>query len=216
MTAQLITQLQAGQSIALISDAGTPLVSDPGVRLVQACHQAGVTVSPIPGPSAAICALSAAGLPADRFVFEGFLPAKPSSRQKHLQQLVEETKTLVFYEAPHRIVESVGDLAAILGPTRTVVLARELTKRYETVHHSTLSDLHQWLQADVQQQKGEFVLIVAGAAPKEVNIITSEAAHIFTLLRIELPLKQAAKLASQITGINRNQFYALGLKQEKE
>ncbi len=216
ISSALLKKLAAGENIAVISDAGTPLISDPGFRLVQACHQAGITVTPIPGPSALICALSAAGMPADKFIFEGFLPSKPSSRAKHLQTLAEETRTLVFYEAPHRILESVSDLAEAFGGEREVVLARELTKVYETIHHSTLSALLAWMQADHNQQKGEFVLIVAGAPPVDNQEISSEALQVFHILREELPLKQAAKLASRITGVNKNRLYALGLEQEGE
>jgi 16S rRNA (cytidine1402-2'-O)-methyltransferase len=211
----LISRLLSGTSIALISDAGTPLISDPGYYLVAACHQAEIVVSPIPGASALISALSAAGMPADRFVFEGFLAAKSGARRKQLEALSQESRTLVFYETPHRIVDSVADMIAIFGAAREVVMARELTKVYETIHRSTLGELSQWLQQDTQQQKGEFVLVIAGAPPQSNEEIPAEAVRIFHLLREELPLKQAAKLTSQITGIHRNQLYALGLAQEK-
>ncbi|OUD15473.1 16S rRNA (cytidine(1402)-2'-O)-methyltransferase [Thioflexithrix psekupsensis] len=209
----LTSRLLSGTSIALISDAGTPLISDPGYYLVAACHQAGIVVSPIPGASALISALSAAGMPADRFVFEGFLAAKSGARCKQLEALRQESRTLVFYETPHRIVDSVADMIAIFGAAREVVMARELTKVYETIHRSSLGELFQWLQQDTQQQKGEFVLVIAGAPPQSNEEIPAEAVRIFHLLREELPLKQAAKLTSQITGIHRNQLYALGLQE---
>jgi 16S rRNA (cytidine1402-2'-O)-methyltransferase len=211
----LIARLLSGESIALISDAGTPLISDPGYYLVAACHQAGVSVSPIPGASALISALSVAGMPADRFVFEGFLAAKSSARKKQLEALCQESRTLVFYETPHRIIESIQDMTAIFGEQREIVVARELTKVYETVYRNTLGELLLWLQQDAQQQKGEFVLVVAGAPPESNTEIPVEVVRILSLLREELPLKQAAKLTSQITGVHRNQLYALGLAQEK-
>lgn len=210
--AGLLTRLHNGEDIALISDAGTPLVSDPGYRLVAEAHAAGVRVVPIPGPCAVSTALSAAGLPADRFVFEGFPPPKTQARRKHLQTLAAESRTLVFYEAPHRIAECVQDLAEVFGGAREAVLLKELTKFYETVRRGPLQDLLAWLQAAPEHSKGEFVLAVAGA-PKaeEGEPIDPEALRILRILHQDLPLKQAAKLAAEITGIPKNKLYRAGL-----
>ncbi|MGP4846852.1 16S rRNA (cytidine(1402)-2'-O)-methyltransferase, partial [Marinobacter sp. 1Y8] len=161
-TPKIIEMIEQGHSVALISDAGTPLVSDPGYQLVQAAHEAGVTVSPIVGASAAIGALSVAGLPSDRFSFIGFLPAKTHGRQKQLSDLIARTETLIFYEAPHRIIASLEDMAAIFGADRAVTFCRELTKTFETVHKSTLGELVEFVKADDNQQRGEIVVVVAG------------------------------------------------------
>lgn len=209
----LLARLEQGESIALISDAGTPLVSDPGYRLVRAARAAGVRVSPIPGPSAPIAALSAAGLPTDRFVFEGFLPARSSARRKRLRELGMETRTLIFLEASHRIVSSLANLRDVLGPERKAAIARELTKTFETIHGDRLDRLCDWLMADADQRRGEFVIIVEGAAPPEESTAgDNEARRVLSLLLDELPLKTAARLAAEITGRKKNELYRLALK----
>lgn len=212
--ARVLELLTRGKSVALISDAGTPLISDPGFRVVRAVRAAGVPVIPVPGPSAVIAALSAAGLPTDRFVFEGFLPPRAAARQARLAEFAGETRTLVFYESSHRIVESVQDMAAVLGSDRRGVVARELTKLYEEIHDAPLGELVAWLTSDDRHQKGEFVVLVAGREGREEGA-TLAAEKILRVLLAELPLKQAAKLASEITGINKNELYqkALEIKQ---
>lgn len=206
-SAELVQRLRDGAQIALISDAGTPLVSDPGFRLVRAARAAGVAVSPVPGACAAIAALSVAGLPSDRFVFEGFLPAKSAARRAHLQTLLAETRTLIFYEASHRIVEALEDCAAVLGSERRGVVARELTKLFETVLDGSLGDLAALVAADPNQQRGEFVLLVAGAGDAADASRLAEGRRVFDLLRKELPPGRAAKLASEISGAPRRQLY---------
>jgi len=206
--AALLAELQAGHSIALISDAGTPLVSDPGYRLVDAALGAGVRVVPIPGPSAVIAALSAAGLPTDRFVFEGFLPAKTQARQQRLRELSRETRTLVFYEAPHRLFDMLADCAAVIGAERVGVLAREITKLHETIHRAPLGELHQWA-VERQQNRGECVVLVHG--DQRESVLGIEAEHALRVLLEELPLKQAATLAAKITGLKKNELYDLAL-----
>lgn len=207
--AQLLDHLLQGRSLALISDAGTPLVSDPGYRLVDAALAAGIRVVPIPGPSAVIAALSAAGLPTDRFVFEGFLPAKAVARCQRLEALVGETRTLVFYEAPHRVLETLEDMRAICGGDRIAVLARELTKMHETIHRAPLAELCDWVAADSNQQRGECVLLLRGA--EAGDDIAAEQQRVLRLLLDELPLKQAATLAAKITGGKKNALYELAL-----
>jgi 16S rRNA (cytidine1402-2'-O)-methyltransferase len=208
----LIDTLRHGRSIALISDAGTPLVSDPGYRLVRAAHQAGVTVSPVPGPSSLVAALSAAGLPTDRFAFEGFLPAKDSARLRALQGLATEPRTLVFFESPHRVLRTVADMVEAFGAERDGAIARELTKTFETIRAAPLGVLLDWLQADPDQQRGEFVLMVAGhrAAPADED--AAEAERVLRILLAELPVKQAAALAAELTGMARNRLYELALR----
>jgi 16S rRNA (cytidine1402-2'-O)-methyltransferase len=210
-TEQLLHRLQQGDNVALISDAGTPLVSDPGARLIQAAHQAGIKVVPIPGPSALITALSGAGFSAERFVFEGFLPPKTAARQRRLSALVQEERTLVFYEAPHRVLDSLADMAMIFGETRPAVLAKELTKIYETLYAATLQDLQNWLSAKPERQKGEFVLVVAGCPPPLSDALDPAATRVLRLLCRELPHKQAVKLAAEITGLPKNQLYTQAL-----
>ena len=206
-TPKIIEMIQQGYSVALISDAGTPLVSDPGFQLVQAAHAAGVTVSPIVGASAAIAALSVAGLPSDRFSFIGFLPAKTHGRQKQLTALKSAAETLIFYEAPHRIIASLEDMAAVFGGERQATFCRELTKTFETVHKSTLSDLIEFVKADDNQQRGEMVIVVAG-----YTIVQDEddlSAHDELLKRLldDLSVKKAAALAADITGVKKNALY---------
>lgn len=205
----LLAVLRRGESLALISDAGTPLVSDPGYRLVDAAWREGFAVVPVPGPCAAIAALSAAGLPTDRFVFEGFLPARSAARRARLAELAHEPRTLVFYEAPHRLLDTLDDLLAELGGERLVVLARELTKLHETIHRAPLAGLRDWVAADANQQRGECVLLVHGfEAPAGFD---GEAERVLRTLLDELPLKQAAALAARLTGRKKNELYELAL-----
>lgn len=208
---KLIAQIQAGQSVALISDAGTPAISDPGALLVNLAHEAGIKVVPVPGANAAIAALSASGLLMPRFLFIGFLPAKSGHRKQVLETLNDVPVTLVFYEAPHRVLESVTDFAATLGGERNVTFARELTKTFETIHQCKLSAAVAWLQADPNQQRGEFVLLVEGAQQAEEQEIGRDAQRTLEILLAELPLKQAVKLAADITGTKKNALYELAL-----
>jgi len=208
-SADLVQKMRNGAQIALISDAGTPLVSDPGFRLVRAAREAGIVVSPVPGACAAIAALSVAGLPSDRFVFEGFLPAKSAARRAHLKALSGETRTLIFYESSHRIVEALDDLAAVFGGDRHAVVARELTKLFETVLDGALADLTARIKADANQQRGEFVVLVAGAGDEADAARLAEGRRVFELLRKDLPPGRAAKLAAEITGAPRNALYAV-------
>jgi 16S rRNA (cytidine1402-2'-O)-methyltransferase len=207
---KVIALLQAGQSVAFASDAGTPAVSDPGALLVQAVRAAGLRVIPIPGASAAMAALSAAGLNDPHFLFYGFLPNKSAARRSALQSLASHPYTLVFYEAPHRIVECVADLCAVLGGARQVVLAREITKLFETIHACALSEAEAWLQSDSNQQRGEFVVLVSGAEPQPG--LSAETLSTLSTLLDELPLKQAVQLATKITGANRNELYQHALQ----
>lgn len=209
-SAGLVQKVREGAQVALISDAGTPLVSDPGFRLVRAAREAGISVSPVPGACAAIAALSVAGLPSDRFVFEGFLPAKPAARRAQLQALRGETRTLIFYESSHRIVEALDDLVAVFGADRHAVIARELTKLFETVLDGSLADLAARVKADANQQRGEFVVLVAGAGDDAAAARLAEGRRVFALLRNELAPGRAAKLAAEITGAARNALYRGG------
>jgi len=204
--AALLQRLQGGENIALISDAGTPLISDPGYVLVHEAQLAGIRVIPIPGVSALIAALSASGLPTDRFSFEGFLPAKGGARRKFLEALRQERRTLAFYESPHRILDSLTDMAGVFGETRQAVVARELTKTFETIRHDSLGGLLEWVRGDSNQQKGEFVILVHGSEETGEGI-DPEACRIAELLAAELPLKQAAALAAKISGEKKNTLY---------
>jgi 16S rRNA (cytidine1402-2'-O)-methyltransferase len=206
---RIVARLRNGEDLALVSDAGTPLVSDPGFRLVRAAREAGVKVSPVPGPSALIAALSVAGLPSDRFAFEGFLPAKASARRERLAALAGETRTLVFYESAHRIAESLADLRAAFGDERPAVVARELTKLFETVLDGTLAELHAKVEADNNQRKGEFVVLVQGNEDDEGAKI-AEGRRVYALLNAHLPPSTAAKLAAEISGAPRKALYGQG------
>ena len=213
----LIAKLQAGESLALISDAGTPLISDPGYRLIAAAHDAGIRVAPVPGPCAAIAALSVAGLASDRFHFEGFLPSRQGPRVARLSLLAEATPTLILYEAPHRIVETLEDLVATFGADRLATLAREITKTFETIKRATLAELLAWVMADSNQQRGEIVLVVAGAPERDAEDTRPLSAE--TILRVlvrELPVKQAAGLAAELMGLKRNGLYDMALKLKQE
>lgn len=204
--AQLVARLLAGESLALVSDAGTPLVSDPGFRLVRAAREAGVRVSPVPGACAAIAALSVAGLPSDRFVFEGFLPTKGSARRERLTRLAAEPRTLMFYESAHRIEESLQDLAAVFGAERRGVLARELTKLFETVLDGSLAQLAVQVAADPNQRRGEFVLIIEGAGD-DADAKVVEGRRLYAKLAEHLPPSTAAKLAADLSGAPRKALY---------
>jgi 16S rRNA (cytidine1402-2'-O)-methyltransferase len=197
----------AGENVALIADAGTPLVSDPGFRLVRAVREAGGVVSPVPGPCAAIAALSVAGLPSDRFAFEGFLPAKSAARRERMRALASEARTLIFYESSHRIAESLADAVTEFGAAREAVLARELTKLFETIIAAPLAEILSRVVADPNQQRGEFVLLIAGAAGEDADAQLAEGRRVFALLREELPPAKAAKLAAAITGAPRKALY---------
>ncbi|MCP3679234.1 MAG: 16S rRNA (cytidine(1402)-2'-O)-methyltransferase [Gammaproteobacteria bacterium] len=212
---KLIEQLQNGQSIALISDAGTPLISDPGYTLVSRAHQVGIPVSPLPGPCAAITALSASGLPSDRFLFIGFLPARHEARQKQLSALKSVNATLIFYESRHRIVDCLNDMATILGQQRLAFIGRELTKQFETVRQAPLAKLCDWLQQDNNQQRGEFVVIVAGADKQPTELDKARNLAILQPLLAELPLSQAVRLAAKISGCHKNRLYDLAITLKK-
>ncbi len=210
----LVRHMLAGRRIALISDAGTPLISDPGFRLVRATREAGVAVSPIPGACAAIAGLSVAGHRRIGFVFEGFLPTKSAARRAQLDSLRGETRTLIFYESSHRIVEALADLVGVFGGERRAVLARELTKLFETVLDGTLMELSVRVVADPDQQRGEFVLLIAGAEADADAARLAEGRRVFELLRRELPPGRAAKLAAEISGAPRNTLYETGAQIE--
>lgn len=211
-TAALVRLLLAGKCIALISDAGTPLISDPGLHFVRAAQLAGVRVVPVPGPCAAIAALSAAGLPTDRFSFEGFPPARAGARAAFLQQLNREPRTLIFFESPHRIVRSLEAMVAAFGGERPAALARELTKVFETIRRSTLAELCEWVrQQPASAVAGEFVVLVHGASTTAPAVDADEAQRVLRVLLANLPLKQAVALTAQITGHKRRALYQKAL-----
>ena len=210
----LIEKLQAGISIALISDAGTPLINDPGYHLVKACRENGIKVVPIPGACAAIAALSVAGLPSDKFIYEGFLPAKSKARQNSLASLITEPRTMIFYESTHRLLETLKDMQTIFGANKQIVLAKELTKTWETIVSFPVNELIDWLNQDASRQKGEFVLIVAGYIESNKDI-DPKAINTLKLLQKELPLKKAAAITAEIYGLKKNQLYQIGLNLEE-
>lgn len=203
---RLVERLRSGESLALVSDAGTPLVSDPGYRLVREVRAAGLRVSPLPGPCAAIAALSVAGIPSDRFCFEGFLPAKSAARRERLRLLGSEARTLVFYESGHRIQESLADFIEVFGPEREAVLARELTKLFETVLGQTLGDIQKRVEADPDQRRGEFVLVLRGASD-DGSAALREGRRLYEKLSKHLAPSQAAKLAAELSGAPRKALY---------
>jgi len=205
ITEKLIADLARGTSIALVSDAGTPLVSDPGYRLVRTAHRAGITVSPIPGASALIAALSAAGLPTDKFCFEGFLPAKRKARGDALAGLASESRSMVFYESVHRVTDCISDLVSAFGPDRAAFVGRELTKMHEQCVHGTLADIAEQLDSGAIAGKGEFVIIVAGASETAISSIDID--RLLVELADHLPGKEAARIIARATGEKRNALY---------
>lgn len=208
---QLLARMRAGESVALISDAGTPLISDPGFALVRAVRDAGFTILTVPGPCAAVAALSVAGLPSDRFVFEGFLPSKAGARRARLGELADETRTLLFYESSHRIERSVADIAKVMGHQRVVGLCRELTKLHEQSVVQGASELIDWLAGDDNRRRGEFVLVVAGAPAEERPAAEIDLDRLLAELLALTGTKQAAKAAARLTGLAPNQIYARAL-----
>lgn len=206
----LIEKLNSGLSIALISDAGTPLINDPGYHLVKACRENDIKVVPIPGACAAIAALSVAGLPSDKFSYEGFLPAKSKARQDYLTTLVNETRTMIFYESTHRLLDTLQDMQTVFGTDKQIVLAKELTKTWETIVSYPVNQLIYWLNEDVTRQKGEFVLIVEGHTKSDKDI-DPNVINTLKLLVKELPLKKAAAITAEIYGLKKNQLYQIGL-----
>ena len=210
ITGQLVAELKKGQTLALISDAGTPLISDPGFALVRAAREAGVPVMTLPGPCAAVAALSISGIASDSFTFIGFLPPKAQARRARLQTLATETRTLIFYESSHRILESVEDIAAQF-PQRKLCLARELTKLFEESITASAAEVFAWLQQDANRSRGEFVLVLEGA-PAEAQSDDAEAERVLRVLLKELGASQAAKLAAELTGRRKNELYAMANK----
>ncbi|MBY8243801.1 16S rRNA (cytidine(1402)-2'-O)-methyltransferase [Vibrio fluvialis] len=207
----LVEKLLAGQSIALVSDAGTPLISDPGYHLVTQCRQAGVKVVPLPGACAVITALSASGLPSDRFSFEGFLPDKSKGRKDKFMEIAKAERTCIFYESPHRITESLQDMLDVLGPERQVVLARELTKTFETIQGMPLGELIEWIEADDNRRRGEMVLLIHGYRDSAEDVLPEEALRTLGILTKELPLKKAAAMTAEIYNLKKNALYKWGL-----
>ena len=211
----LIERLKKGERVVLVSDAGTPAVSDPGAKIVDAVRNAGLNVVPVPGSSAAITALSAAGFPDDNFLFVGFLPTKNTQRKEALKNLTDTTATLIFYEAPHRIEETLNALAEIFEPTRRIVIAREITKLFEEIHRCTTGELLDWFKNDANHKKGEFVLLVEGAAPAS-DELNAESQRVLSILMEEMPVSAAASLAAKITGDKKNRLYELALQLKKD
>lgn len=208
----LVEKLTKGEDIALISDAGTPLISDPGFHLVRHCRQAGIRVVPVVGACAAIGALSCSGIASDRFCFEGFLPAKTKSRCDKLETLSEEPRTLIFYESTHRILDTLADMQKIWGSDRYIVMARELTKTWETIYGDTLGNLIEWLNEDSNRTKGEIVLIVEGKPETEEESFSPQAVKLFQLLTNEMPMKKAASIVAETFGYKKNALYQFGLE----
>lgn len=208
----LVGKLKQGSNIALISDAGTPLISDPGFHLVRQCREAGIRVVPLPGACAAITALCASGIASDRFCFEGFLPAKSKARKDKLENIAEEDRTLIFYESTHRILDTLEDMQAVLGEERYIVLAREMTKTWETTTGNTIKNLREWLLEDPNRTKGEMVLIVEGKPKSDNNDeISPQAVKALELIAEELPLKKAAAIVAELYGYKKNALYQFGL-----
>jgi len=206
----LLGRIHKGESIALISDAGTPLISDPGYLLVKTARSMGIQVAPIPGACAAIAALCASGLPTDRFAFEGFFPSQKSERKSRLELLQQEPRTLIFYEAPHRIVACLESIVEVLGADRPIVLAKELTKTFENFFSGAAQAASEWLQRDANHQRGEFVVLIQGAVVEKSSEISPEALRILTILREDLSPSQAVALTARITGEKKNKLKALG------
>ncbi|WP_422467772.1 16S rRNA (cytidine(1402)-2'-O)-methyltransferase [Endozoicomonas sp. ALC013] len=211
----IVRRMQAGETIALISDAGTPLISDPGFYLVRSVREAGFRVVPIPGACAFIAALSVSGLPTDRFYFEGFLPAKGAGRRKRIESLAAFSSTWGVYESPHRIMELLEDLATVLGGDRYIALAREITKTFETVMTGTVSEIQAVLQSDANQQRGEFVVLIEGYKEEEDSEISPDIAKMLQRLLQDLPIKKAAAVVADLTGLRKKDLYELGLDMKK-
>ncbi|MBX9813003.1 MAG: 16S rRNA (cytidine(1402)-2'-O)-methyltransferase [Burkholderiales bacterium] len=216
MVPQVLALLAAGRSVALVSDAGTPAISDPGAQLVAAAIAAGYRVTPVPGANAAVTALSAAGLATPRFLFYGFLPARAAERKRELAELRNLPYALVFFEAPHRVVDSIADLHAAFGDARRIVIARELTKMFETMHACALAEATGWIEANADRRKGEFVLILDGRPVTRDGEEQVQAQRVLEVLLAELPLRQAVVLATKITGGKRNELYDLALRLKGE
>ncbi|MDP5254536.1 MULTISPECIES: 16S rRNA (cytidine(1402)-2'-O)-methyltransferase [unclassified Vibrio] len=208
----LVEKLQAGSSIALVSDAGTPLISDPGYHLVSQCRQAGVKVVPLPGACAMVTALSASGLPSDSFSFEGFFPPKSKARQDKLQQILKVSRTCIFYESPHRILDTLDDMLAVLGPDREVAFARELTKTFETIVNKPLAELKRWIESDENQRRGEIVVLIHGFREDAADEFPEPALRLLTRLKEELPLKKAAAVTAEMYQLKKNALYKWGLE----
>jgi len=213
---KLLDRLRQGESVALISDAGTPLISDPGYRLVREVQDAGLPVVPIPGPCSLITALCASGLPTNRFYFEGFLPAKSVQRRRRLEALAEQEVTLIFLEAPHRVAETLQDMLAIFGSEREVTLARELTKSFETIRRLPLEKMWSWVTDDVNQQRGELVLLLGPPAKQSATTVKEGALRILRLLSEELPPRKASALTAEITGARARDLYNLLMLEKRE
>lgn len=207
----LVEKLKQGNNIALVSDAGTPLISDPGFHLVRKCRRAGIKVVPLPGACAAITALCVSGIASDRFCFEGFLPAKSKARRDKLQNLAKEDRTLIFYESTHRILDTLIDVETVLGAERYVVLAREITKTWETVSGDTVANLRQWLSEEPNRTKGEMVLIIEGYVTVNEETLSAQAIKALELISKELPLKKAAAIVAELYGYKKNTLYQFGL-----
>ena len=210
-TAHAIARLAAGAEVALVADAGTPLISDPGFKLVRQAHEKGIRVSPIPGPAALIAALSASGIAPDRFLFEGFAPEKQAARRKRLQALASESRTLIFYEAPHRITAFLDDAIAVFSGSREASIARELTKKFETIRRGELAGLKAWIEQEPNQRRGEFVVVIAGNKKKGASNLEA----MLTVLLKSLPLKQSVQIAAELSGGNKNEIYKLALSLQK-
>lgn len=212
---RILSTLRQGGTVALISDAGTPLISDPGFDLIRSARRENIAVLPVPGPCAAITALSVAGMATDRFIFEGFLPAKSAARRSRLESMVAERASLVFYESPHRILESLRDMAAVLGGEREAFFAREMTKAYETYLFDTLDGLCGRVASDTDQRRGEIVVVVSGAGRAVEDAVHQEGERVLRVLLAELPIKQAAALSARITGDSKNRLYQLALQLDR-
>ena len=212
MAAQVVRRLEKGEHLALVCDAGTPLINDPGLHVVRRVRERGGSVLPIPGPCALVCALSVSGLPTDRFVFEGFPPARRTARRRRLEALRREPRTLVFYEAPHRVEDTLADLSEVFGGTRDAVLAKELTKRHERVRGGTLDELRAWLRMRAEHVRGEFVILVAGAREEDSGPPPDEVRVLLAELMKDLPVKRAVEIARRLTRRDRNVLYRLALE----
>jgi len=211
---QIIEKLQTGQNVAIVSDAGTPLIADPGYHVADQVAKAGFNIVPVPGACAVITALCAAALPTDRFIFDGFLPAKTTARKSYFESIKHEERTLVMYESPHRIMATLEDLIAVLGADKEIVVARELTKTFETFNRGSAGEIRELMQADSNQQRGEFVLMVRGVLSNKKLEVSQEALDLTLLIAKELPLKKAAAIVSEHTGFKKNQLYQLALEQK--